>query len=244
MTRTTSILRWLIASLTGLILASPAPGGVVTQVRDAAGGETSSGHAGGFFVAGTGSTIRATFNGATWKSYSVGVDDFEYQITASFDPLRAFCFEPTQVLRFGTNPSDTTGQGYTLAPLAGDATATSTQKDYASRLWANAYALTAANKVNAAAFQSVLWEVLLDSNPSLTAGNFRLSGEDSFTLSVRTTAQQWLNNLGNNTWTASTSLFLFRSGVSQDLITNAPEPGTIALLAIAGLLMLAKRRKV
>lgn len=233
--------KWLTMA-TVLMTAAHARAGVV-QVRDALGGTTSSGASQGYFAPGTASSIRVKINGGSWDSQAVGLYAFEFSSGGVFATLPAFCFEPTQALSFGKQPEDTAGKTYSLVSLASDMTATTTQKNYVGRLWANAYATASTGTVGAAAFQAVLWELLQDSSPSFSSGNFRLSGDHSFTSQVKSLAQQWMNNLNSDSWTQSVPVYVLRSGASQDLITSVPEPGTLALLAMAGLLALHRRRR-
>jgi hypothetical protein len=89
--------------------------------------------------------------------------------------------------------------------------------------------------VKDAAFQLALWEIVYDTDLTLSTGTFRASNFDA---QVLQTAQGWLDGLGSggtftNLWALRADGTLGQE--SQDLIIWVPEPGTLALIG-AGLI--------
>lgn len=87
---------------------------------------------------------------------------------------------------------------------------------------------------NDAAFQLALWEIIYDTDATLSSGVFQATGFGA-ALGI---AQGWLDALG--TGGTFTQLWALRANgeygdPSQDLITWVPEPGTLALIG-AGLI--------
>jgi hypothetical protein len=155
---------------------------------------------------------------------------FIVQNLATNGSFVAWCVDIFQPTNFGETVND-----YTLT--TGVAAFGAARSDSLGRL-----ATLALGQVNNAAtsgaFQLALWELVneISGNPlSLTANNFRAG---SVTNGSATTAQGWLNGIGNVTSQYTVSVWQSRS--RQDLVVfervPVPEPGSLAL-AVVGLAM-------
>ncbi len=90
-----------------------------------------------------------------------------------------------------------------------------------------------------AALQVAIWEVAYDGTTrSVRSGDFRAASNDA----VTHLAQSYLNQItGDNALRQRNTVSLASEG-SLDLITVVPAPGALALLALSGVVMLARRR--
>lgn len=213
-------------------------------VRDALGGEQANGDPGGPLLTGTGSIIIGDIgNDDMYDPLFVGTYALEADYGFGFEPLITYCAEAGQDLLFGDNPPDSTGVAYQSDALTNGHGLTSVEADYVQVLWSNAFAQSQTSAMFAAAFQSVVWELTQDDTFDFSIGNFRLSPFDTYTASVQSTAQSWMDNITNETWTSSTPLMILTHEGSQDFFTPViPAPAASAVL-LGGLWSLQRRRR-
>lgn len=99
--------------------------------------------------------------------------------------------------------------------------------------------------VQAAALQVAIWEALYDTNQDFGTGAFRMST----TGAIRTQAQAYLTALSTSDYSGSTAAWLDVDGTNadprlrgQDQIAHSiPEPATLLLMGLGGLLVLRRR---
>ena len=115
-------------------------------------------------------------------------------------------------------------------------------------MWGTYYNTVTSDAVMAAAFNLALWEMLYE-----TSGTYDLSGGTFFLASV--TASSSNNNgatyallatyantfMDSNTWTASADLVALESDSLQNFVAEIPEPTTLFLLGLGGLLLRRKK---
>lgn len=215
---------------------------VSVQVRDALGGDHSSGYPGGF-LAGTGSVLHGTTTNGASTAFSVGTYDLEADYGAGFTSLLTYCAEPNQDSLFGPNPPDAVGVPYEIDAVTNGHGFTATEADYLAILWANAFALSQTSHDLAAAFQSIVWEFSEDDSFNLTTGNYRIDSSHIYSAGVLDTAQEWIDNILDETWTSSANLVMLTHPDSQDYLTEVvPAPGA-AVIMLGGLMMGRGRRR-
>lgn len=169
--------------------------------------------------------VTGTLNdGAFIQAYPSGVMDFT--------TFEAFCVEPLQEV----------GYGQTLIYQV-QSSSSLTNSDTISRL-VGGFLASSKNAQQAAAVQWAIWEVTNETTkaPSLTDGNVRITGgvDDQ---SIATLANQYLANI--NIYTPASITFL-TNDTYQDVVTwnVVPEPASAGLVALSGLLVLRRRRRL
>jgi len=214
------------------------------QVRDSAASP-------GFFVTGThADTLRATTDGSSYHRFHTGTFEFEADYGNGWEPLETYCLEPSQYIKFGTQPGDTVGRTYTYTAIENYAPLTTDEGDFLGLLWANAFDDAMAGTKTAAAFQAIVWETAIDDNFNLTGGDFRLSQSSTFTSDVLAIAAGWVSKIADQSWTDGVSLAVLEHPCSQDFLTPyvpttptpVPTPSAWALGAI-GLVLVGLRKR-
>lgn len=228
--------KFVLGLLAGL-LPLPAMADIAVQVRDAAGGE-SFGFTPGLFLVGTAGVEEASLFGGSVEQVFTGTFDFEADYGNGFTPLVTYCLEVDQDVRFQPHPDDVTGVTYKMSDLSGHGLSASEQTQL-GLLWTHAYADSLTNSVLSAAFQSVIWDLVVDDSLDLLQGDFALNPGDAFTQQVVAAAGPWIDALSQGTWSNPTPLMALNHPSSQDLLTTVPEPATLSLLALG---LLRRRR--
>ena len=230
---TTVLTCLLVLTMSSLVNAN------LVQVRDSASSS-------GYFVSGTSSNSLKIKEGSNSRTISAGTFNFDIRNADSKNWLnfQAYCIELGQTIKFGHNPTDTVGKPYEVINLVDYSGITTSDVSFLGVLWANAFDLSTQNAQAAAAFQTLVWEVISDSKINLTGGWFELKPSGStFTNGVMDLANDWIDNIGNNSWTTTTELFVLANGQSQDFITTVPEPSSMALALLGGAMLLGRGRR-
>ena len=208
------------------------------QVRDSAAWP-------GYYVTGTHTnSLRATTTGGGYHRYHTGTFEFEADYGDGWIPTNTYCAEPTQYIKFGTQPDDTVGLTYHVTALDEYAPVTNSEADFLGILWANAFNDSTTSAKKAAAFQAIVWETTVDNDFNFAGGDFTLKQADGFTADVMDIADAWMTNIFDQTWTESVMLTALTHPRSQDfLTTEIPEPSSMVLTAAGVLMLLSHRRK-
>jgi hypothetical protein len=220
--------------LAGRAFAAPLSAGDVVEVQNVAGTAFTpspvGGDANGLFAA-----VSFSLNGGAAQSAYAGVFslDFRHSPAESWQNFLSFCLEPDVFLTPFSNP-------YTVNTVGGAGFASSSAM--IGELWGR-YRGSVTDDVSAAAFQVALWELAFGATDrDLSAGAFRLTSGGS----VGTLAQSWLSSLDGTGPQASGLLVLVNNpqlADRQDLITQVPEPGTLALFGVALIGLALSRRR-
>lgn len=150
----------------------------------------------------------------------------------------AFCLEPLEGL---VHPK--------IHEIGSNFTANITQQ--LNTLAANAWQSVTDHRT-AAAFQMAAWEITTETSGifDVDAGYFQITGDGNMSNQAEITAQGWLDNLLDGTWSETNSSFMIlNASGTQDLITNvnlAPVPlpsSGLTLLAAMGVAGAVARRR-
>jgi hypothetical protein len=119
----------------------------------------------------------------------------------------------------------------------------------AAWLWQQYFSSVGTDSVKVSALQAAIWEVMVEStsNPyDITAGSVYLTDTDAHALSVKAQANAWLSAIPGtiDPMTVSSNIrVLDQNPNHQPFIIEVPEPTTIAVLGLGGLLMARSRRR-
>lgn len=207
----------------------------------------------GYYVNGTSSTSLHVENNYSSGYYNITTGTLNLDIREKSNPgsnpaswvnFQAYCIEKSQPIKFGYNPTDTYGWGYDVVNLSSySSSVTSSEVSFLGKLWANAFDLSKTGDVEAAAFQALVWEVVYDNTMDLDDDNFDLYRNNSFTQDAYELAKDWIKNINDGLWTSTVDLYVLKSDCSQDFITTVPEPSSMALALVGGLMLLGRGRR-
>ncbi|MFG0251752.1 MAG: hypothetical protein ACF8NJ_02625 [Phycisphaerales bacterium JB038] len=195
---------------------------------------------GSSFVDGTyhNSRYYAYVNGQYKRMY-VGMLNLKYAEQGSSDwkALPTYCIQPDQYLNLPN-----TYHVEELANVVQDA-------DSIARLWDAKYEATLPTwddpnrGLEAAAFQTLVWEYAKDGDFDLTKGSFRLDMNHSATATVAALASSWYTELAN--WSGKASLAALVSPNSQNELTVMPAPAgpLLSFVGLAGGAVVLRRRR-
>jgi len=161
--------------------------------------------------------------------------------TLDGNPITFFCFELTQSFSFNTPASP-----YTYD----DSIQTGGKFDTLSELFTEAFAGSTSSTLKSAAFQLAVWEILEETtpvslSPGASQGTFYVTNDNGNTTTVAA-ANALITGLPS---TGLYTIHLLHNDNSQDFVygtlplRQVPEPGPLALLAVAMVALLAVRRR-
>jgi hypothetical protein len=167
-------------------------------------------------------------------------------------PIPGFCVElnedaPTQTTRYAVGMPDTMNVSYTNQTLG------TVKADYLRELWGRYYdpawshsGATAQQNHSAAAFAAAVWEVVYEDVPKTgakwdvkTDGTSGIGGFIALNIDSDT-ANKWLQSLDGRGPKAN--LRVLTNCGAQNYLVAVPEPGTLVLLGLGGLLLARRRR--
>ncbi len=180
--------------------------------------------------------IEVNLNGTT-IGYNVGNDAvwagcYLVDIENMVSKYKSFCMDVTM------DPA-VSYTGHTAYAVASDI----------EKMWATYYDSVVDDASEAAAFQLALWEMVHETGGTydISSGGFYLEALNTSSSNNNGATFSGLINLANNyldsgNWTGQASLVKLYDGDNQPFIVEVPEPTTLALFGLGGLLLRRKRR--
>lgn len=170
-------------------------------------------------------------------------------------PLGSFCIElnqyvPTEQYKYDVKMPENVYNGFLDETIGAD------KASYVSELWGRFFKpswmgdgpFTGQQNSDAAAFAASIWEIIYEDFPTSSSdawdvtvdgtaglGGFKATGLDA------TTANTWLAALDGTGPMADLRAFV--NCCKQDYIVEVPEPATIAMLGLGGVLSLVRRKR-
>lgn len=161
----------------------------------------------------------------------------------------SYCLEPLQSIGVGHSAT----YDFEVAALAGTDGISTSEAAWITELFGRYNPLLSGNPMGsytggsfrtaAAALQLAIWEINLDATWNLSNGNMIVLGtiqETGASKTVNQVAADMLASL-DGTGPMASNLEALRNGGVQDLIIQTPEPATMALLALGGMLLRRKK---
>lgn len=179
-------------------------------------------------------TVNGTFDdGKTTRNYSSGVLQFTTTSLPSNLDFEAFCVEPSATIAVGQT-------------LTYEVTSTSqlTNSEKVAKL-VGGYLGSSKTKEDAAAFQWAIWEVTAENKKSfnLSNGNVRITSSGT-NLATQELGNKYLAQI--DSFSSADIAYLtnskFQNMVGFKAGTAVPEPSTFGLAALAGVLLLRRKR--
>jgi len=116
-------------------------------------------------------------------------------------------------------------------------------------MWGTYYDEVVSDAVKAAAFQLAYWEVMHETSGSydIASGSFYMtnlvtSSANNNGATFNSLVSYANTYLDNNTWTDKAELLLLPSDGEQPFIVEVPEPATMALLGLGGMLFIRRKK--
>lgn len=211
--------------MTGSIIAlttAAASAGTITATFDTSHSKSINIDADGHY---NGDVTTVQFNWTRADAPGPGVDAL---VPITFD---SYCIDLDQSLPNNGNVvfNVMTPQDYGLSAL---------QITLLGRLWGS-YFPAVSSKTTSAAFQAAVWEIRYDTDLTLAGGSFKQNNQSS----IRALAQSWIDAIVSPDFSGVTApLYVLQSNTAQDQLVAVPSAGSAPLLAIAGLLVIPRRR--